>query len=193
MKRLFAAIRPLPDPGFLDGFRLLRNSLRDEKIKWVEEENLHITVKFFGETEEKLIPAISGVLASISSSADAFSYRYAGLGIFGSSYNPRVIWSVVEPYDELSAMMTRLKKELASIGFPADRQNPVPHLTLGRIKAIKDKYRFQNVLDANQHLSSLPMVADRLILYESILSPSGPVYHIVNFFPLRKKSPLAID
>jgi len=186
LKRLFAAIKTVPDQEFLETYRALQLSLRNNSIKWVEEENLHITINFFGETSEGLIPVISNVLNSIAASIPDFSFRYEGLGIFGSAYNPRVIWAAIEPYRELSNVIQRLKNELVVAGFSADRQNPVPHLTLGRIRSIQDRQRFQKVLDAYKMISSQPMMTRRLILFESILQHSGPEYHIIRSFPLKK-------
>lgn len=186
MKRLFAAIRTVPDKEFINNITALRQALRIHGIKWVEDENLHITVKFFGETAESLIPAISDVLTTVAASFQTFHYRYEGLGIFGSSYNPRIVWAGIHPYKELSGIIQLLKKELVSAGFPADRQNPVPHLTLGRINSIRDRNHFQASLDSFKNITSLPMMADNLILFESILSQSGPEYHVINSFPLKK-------
>lgn len=186
MKRLFAAIKPVPDDEFLDTYRSLRQSLRYNSIKWVEEENLHITIKFFGETDENMIPDIGHVLGSVSATIPDFSFRYNGLGIFGSTYNPRVIWVAIQPYEMLSGVIQLIKKELVLAGFPDDRQNPVPHLTLGRIRSIRDRSNFCKVMDSYNEISSHQMIADRLILFESILRNSGPEYHIVQSHRFKK-------
>ena len=63
MKRLFAALKINPDAGFLTEYRNLQAAMKYQQIKWVEERNIHITLKFFGETQESEIPAISRPLA----------------------------------------------------------------------------------------------------------------------------------
>jgi len=175
-----------PDPEFLDAFARLRQTLSHEKIKWVEEKNIHITVKFLGETEERLIPDISHVLKNLATSISVFTFRLEGLGVFGSSYNPRVVWTRIEPYDKLATLLKRAREEFESFGFQAGRQNLVPHLTLGRIKFLHDKLLFQKTVDASKDLSSQPLSADSLILYESILRPKGPEYFTIEMFPLKK-------
>ena len=115
MKRLFAAIKIHPEKAFLDQLHLLENQLRHEKIKWVEDHNIHITLKFFGETEENKILEINSVLQSIADKTNSFELSLQKLGIFGSSYNPKVIWAGIHPYDDLVDIMKGLQKELKSI------------------------------------------------------------------------------
>ncbi|MFC2102354.1 RNA 2',3'-cyclic phosphodiesterase [Bacteroidota bacterium] len=186
MKRLFAAIKTTPDPEFINSYRSLRQALRSHSIKWVEEENLHITIKFFGETNEAMIPDICHVINSVAESVPDFSFSYEGLGIFGSSYKPRVIWAGIHPYEQVSQIIQQIKNELSAVGFSADRQNPVPHLTLGRIRSLQNRQAFQSLLDTHKQISSGSMMAEKLILFESILHRTGPEYHIIDSFPLKK-------
>ena len=176
MKRLFAAVRISPDENFLKSFRILRSGLRTESIKWVEEQKIHVTIKFFGETEERLIPGISESLKGISQNTPVLNFSLSGLGIFGSSYQPKVIWAGIEPYEQLSSLMKRTRKEMEKLGFESDRQNIVPHLTLGRIKFLKDKELFMKALDASRNIRTEPMMVQECILFESILRKEGPEY-----------------
>ncbi len=176
MKRLFTALKIQPDARFLETFGRIRQELRGESIKWVEGHNIHITLKFFGETEETRIPAIGEVLSRRASVSQVFSFRLKGLGVFGSSYAPRVVWAGIEPYAELSHLMKQVHDDLALIGFSRDRQNLVPHLTLGRVKFLQDKIRFQRTLDCYGELTSEPIRVHEMVLYESVLRQQGPIY-----------------
>jgi len=189
MKRLFTAVKFFPDPDFLEAFRELRQAMAGEKIKWVEEQNIHITIKFLGETDERRIPEISGLLNHLADITPVFSFRLEGLGVFGSSYNPRVVWAGINPHHELLSLMKRVKQDFTKIGFPADRQNTVPHLTLGRIKFLRDRTFFQKTLDDFKQIESLPVTIREMILYESILHSSGPEYITTGTFPFKKNSP----
>jgi 2'-5' RNA ligase len=186
MKRLFAAIKIQPDNVFLDQFHELQNRLKHEQIKWVEEHNIHITLKFFGETEEEKFPEIVSLLELVTADINVFSFSLQKLGVFGSSYDPRVIWAGIEPYANLSFIMKMISRKLENIGYKPDRQNLVPHLTLGRIKLIKDKQMFQKIIDENNGISSQEIIVDSFILYESILKKEGPVYLALKTFLLRK-------
>jgi 2'-5' RNA ligase len=183
MKRLFAAVKIEPGEKFLKSFRELRTRLSSEPIKWVEEHNIHITVKFFGETEERLIPGITETLGRISQNSRELNFILSGIGIFGSSYQPRVVWAGIEPHEPLAQLMKKTQKEMEKLGYPSDRQNLVPHLTLGRIKYLKDRFLFQKILNEYKGISSGPVVINECILFESILRREGPEYLILEKFP----------
>jgi RNA 2',3'-cyclic 3'-phosphodiesterase len=187
MKRLFAALKIHPDADFLVKYRELRHDLRHEQIKWVEEHNIHVTLKFFGETEERKIAGICSVLKKRSSATVSFDLKLSGLGIFGSSYAPKVIWVGIEPYADLSGLMKNIHADLTGIGFESDRQNLVPHLTLGRIKFLRDKIIFNRTADLFKTISSSGMRISEVILYESILHREGPEYIPLEKFPFIKK------
>jgi 2'-5' RNA ligase len=70
----------------------------------------------------------------------------------------------------------QLKAELEKEGFEYDRQNFVPHLTLGRIRNISDKELFQQVMDDFREAFFLEQKITNLYLYESVLTPAGPIY-----------------
>jgi len=186
MKRLFAAIKITPDIKFLEQIHALEEGLQHERIKWVENQNIHITLKFFGETDEKIIPGIVAALKNVSGSSSAFTFFLKNLGIFGSSYDPRVVWVGIEPYQELVNLMKKIQQELIPLGFGPDRQNLVPHLTLGRIKGLKDKQLFQRTIDRYSAISSSDLPAESFILYESILKKDGPTYTTLETFKLTK-------
>ena len=83
-------------------------------------------------------------------------------------------------------LMKDVHAELKTIGYDPDRQNLVPHLTIGRIKEIKDKQLFQSIIDKFRDISSKEMIVTECILYESILKKEGPVYLILRTFPFQK-------
>jgi 2'-5' RNA ligase len=176
MKRLFIAIKIRPDKDFLDQFFQLKAHLRHERIKWVEEHNIHITLKFLGDTEVKKIAEIENVLKHVAIKHSAFSIQLKNLGIFGSRYDPRVIWVGIEPYDHLVSLMKDVHAELKTIGYEPDRQNLVPHLTIGRIRELRDGQVFQTVIEKFSGITSQEMMVKECILYESILKKEGPAY-----------------
>jgi len=186
MKRLFAAIKIQPDKAFLEKLLHLKQQLKHERIKWVEDQNIHITLKFLGDTEVKKIPEIEHVVQQVASSHSSFAVCLNTLGIFGSRYDPRVIWVGIEPYGHLVILMKDVHAELKTIGYDPDRQNLVPHLTIGRIKEIKDKQLFQSIIDKFRDISSKEMIVTECVLYESILKKEGPVYLILRTFPFQK-------
>ena len=189
MKRLFAALKIHPDADFLPKYRKLKDELRHEQIKWVEDHNIHVTLKFFGETEERKIKEISTVLKRRASATSFIDLRLSGLGIFGSSYAPKVIWVGIEPYAAISDLMKDTHNDLKVIGFEPDRQNLVPHLTLGRIKFLSDKIIFNRNIDHFKTISSSSIRIGEMVLFESILRREGPEYIALEKFPFKTELP----
>ncbi len=183
MKRLFAALKIHPGDDFLKSYRELKQELGHERIKWVEDSNIHITLKFFGETAEQKIPVICSVLKNRAAMTRSFDCQLTGLGIFGSAYAPKVIWVGIAPYAELVNLMKYIHDDLKVAGFEPDRQNLVPHLTLGRIKFLQDKVLFNRTISGYNTLSSSPFPISEMILYESILRRVGPEYIVTEKFP----------
>jgi 2'-5' RNA ligase len=179
MKRLFVAYKIIPDQGFLSGFRKLKSLMHIQQVKWVEENNIHITLKFLGETEEQKLTLIDEILRSRASQQSGLTVRLTGLGVFGSRHDPRVIWTGIEPYEALALLMKEMREDFIPAGYPADRQNIVPHLTLGRIRQVRDRILFQQSLDQYRNLVSEPIKLEKIILFESILRREGPLYKIL--------------
>ena len=184
MKRIFAAVKIIPNENFLQIYYRLKHAMKHDKIKWVPEENIHITLKFFGETEEKAIEPICEVLDDVSRDFQVFNINFSKVGIFGSSYKPRVIWFGIENNNTLESMAKSLNNSLEQIGIKNDRQNFVPHLTIARIKSIWDKKLFQKEIEKYRNIEIQNFYADKIILFESILMPQGPKYEIIESFNL---------
>ena len=184
MKRLFAAIKIHPSENYTSRYLSLKNSLKDEKIRWVDPENIHITLKFFGETPEHHIPGINMALKKASNGVSPFELSLTNTGIFGSSSKARVIWFGIDPSNELNLLFNNILRELKNIGMENDRQNFVPHLTVGRIKSLEDKKFFQQVIDKHREGHIQKEEVNKFHLFESILSPQGPTYNIIETFEL---------
>jgi 2'-5' RNA ligase len=180
MKRLFAAIKIHPSAKFTGLLDEISSSLRHERIKWVEPSNMHLTLKFFGETDEEQIPRINLALQTAVSQSKPFTLKIANTGIFGSRYDPKVIWFGIEKHPELDNLTKNIFTELSKRDWQPDSQNFVPHLTIGRIREIKDKPLFQKIISKYTTAEIQEENVTEIILYESILRREGPLY--VNVF-----------
>jgi len=180
MKRLFAAIKIHPAPQYISVFNDISSSLSHERIKWVEPSTMHLTLKFFGETDETKIPAICLAMETAVIQSTPFTMKVANTGIFGSHYNPKVIWFGIEKHAELEVLEQNIVDELAKYGWQRDRQNFVPHLTIGRIRALLDKELFQKIISNFNIIEIQKENVTEITLFESILRQEGPLY--VNVF-----------
>jgi 2'-5' RNA ligase len=181
MKRLFIAIKIVPDSNLLKVYNDLKKKCYHSRVKWVDENLFHITLKFFGEIPENEIETITDIMEQTASGFGAFEFDIKGLGVFGSSYRPRVIWFGLHNNEGLKSFGNLLLDELDKAGFPRDRQNFVPHLTVGRIKFIKDKNLLREIVHHHKESFFQHVLADKIILYESVLKKDGPQY-----FPLKE-------
>ncbi len=185
MKRLFAAIKVHPGEALTQLVYDFQSACKYDRIKWVDLNNIHITLKFFGETLEEQIPDICAALTEITAGMTAFDLVLSNTGIFGSKYNPRVIWIGIEQNEKLLDLGQEILDGLEKIGFKKDRQNFVPHLTIGRIKHIDNKERFNSTLKKLQSVDIQKEAINRFYLFESKLFRTGPRYSIIETFKLK--------
>jgi len=182
MKRLFLAI-PIntENNGFAPLVNDLRNRLSHEKmINWVRPTNIHLTLKFIGETPPQDEPKIIEAMSKVVENHHSFTMDFNRTGIFGARYAPRVLWlGMQQTPDELLRLEEDVLKAFDSIGYQRDRQNFVPHLTLGRIKDLCEKQYFQKVVQAIEQKTYIHQEVNEIILFQSILRPDGAVYKIV--------------
>lgn len=185
MKRLFIAIHIQPDPGLITLINALKRGLLHDKINWVNTAQLHLTLKFIGETNES-VEKIASAMAAAINGIRAFDLVFDKVGIFGSAYDPRVIWvGSDQANNQMNQLGESVMNEMDSIGFKRDRQNFVPHLTIGRIKEISDKSNFQKIIRSQAQQVFQKTKVDNIILYESILRREGPLYKEISVVSLK--------
>jgi 2'-5' RNA ligase len=186
MKRLFIAIKIEPDPAFIAVYNQLTSNLSYENIRFAEVKNLHLTLRFIGETEENKIPDIDRMMNKSAEKAKSFIMNVNRTGVFGSSYNPKVVWFGIDPNEYLTHLHTAIELNLSKVGFYQDRQNFVPHLTLTRIKKLKDLKLFQKILDDFREKEIMKQDVQSFSLIESTLKKEGPIYTTLNSYTLQK-------
>lgn len=188
MKRLFVAVKIHPDNRFEELYAGLRKQLVLEKIKWVEPQNLHLTLKFLGKTPSEDFSKIHAVLQEVATRHSAFEFTLQQSGIFGSRYDPRVIWVGTNGNRKLTVLGEDILNSFEDEGFERDRGNFIPHLTLGRIKHLTNKKYFQEVITQYHETFFQKQEVQQFYLFESILNPSGPVYKVVKSYNLKNSN-----
>lgn len=184
MKRLFCAIKIIPDENFLKIYYSLVKGLHFAKINWVKPENMHLTLKFFGETPENRIEKINSIISETKNVFSPFNIEIKNTGIFGSTYKQKVIWFGTGNSENLKKLAEHLLENLDKNGFLRDRQNFVPHLTAGRVKDVVNKKLFQNIIDEYKSSFIQEIKVESIMLFESLLFPSGPQYKKISEFGL---------
>ncbi|MBZ0242145.1 MAG: RNA 2',3'-cyclic phosphodiesterase, partial [Bacteroidales bacterium] len=131
------------------------------------------------------ITEIIAVINKCVLDVEPFDLVFDKTGIFGSRYQPRVLWlGLSEEPGQLKPLANNIIDAMDKIGFKRDRQNFVPHLTLGRINKLTDKPRFQEVIGKIPQKTYISTSVDKLLLYESILHKTGPEYRMIESFKI---------
>ena len=153
-----------------------KQMLLQEKIRWVDPEIMHITITFLGDTDEKIIAPVSEIVKQTALKYPPFELIFRGTGIFKNLRDPRVIWIGTEINPVMQSLKESLDNELSGFGFEKETREFRPHLTLGRIKWIKNRSSLEEAINLNSDQEVQKELIGELIYYESILKPEGPEY-----------------
>lgn len=176
MKRIFIGIKIIPDENFLRIFSSLKVELSDESVKWTDAENIHITLAFLGDTDESRIPVLDRMLAEKCTGFGTFALRLAGIGLFRNLRDPRIIWAGIEDAKRISDLNGLVADGLKKNDFPVEERPFSPHLSLGRVKRISDNEKLKRFVEANAGAFIQNVQVKEVILFESVLKQTGPVY-----------------
>ncbi|MBN2613874.1 MAG: RNA 2',3'-cyclic phosphodiesterase [Bacteroidales bacterium] len=188
MKRTFIAIDIPFSVAIKDCISSFSAALENEKIKWLEPDNLHLTLKFLGETKETMLQTIGDTLAIIASEQPVFDISIKGPGVFKSIVKPTVIWLGVEVNPILETLYSAINVQMEKLGFIPESRKFSPHLTIGRVKYIKEKSKLQQLLQENSTKVFQHFRAGEIVFYESILGYTGPKYIPLGKYQLNKAS-----
>lgn len=150
----------------------------DGKIRWVNPSNIHLTLRFLGETEQKRLPELKQLIIAASENQKPFQATISRIGAFPNLRQPRIIWagfaedSVVTKIADLASS---IEHGVRNIGFENEKKKFRPHLTLARIKDPSSLQILPKVLQ-DYSLDPIDCQLDRLCLFQSTLTPKGPIY-----------------
>lgn len=149
----------------------------DAKIKWVKAENMHLTLKFLGEVAEDKVDEIKERLKKVS--FEAFNVVVSDIGVFPSEDYIRVIWVGFKDEDNMTGLAKRIREQLKE--FKDDHPFKA-HLTIGRVRMIKDK---RGLVEGLKKIKVEPerFSVKEFKLYKSTLTREGPIYEELAVFP----------
>ena len=177
MHRLFAAIRP---PEAIRD--LLVDAMDDcPELRWVPEDNLHLTLRFIGEVERPLAEDLAAALASVH--APRFELSLLGVGQFAQR-NGGAVWAAVHPRGPVAALAAKVERACVTAGLEPEHRAFHPHITVARWNR-QSTHAVQSFLERNRGLVSEPFAVDSFTLFESRLSRHGAHYEAVAECPLR--------
>lgn len=176
--RLFAAV---PVTGTAAGeLQEVLAGLRREgwPVRWVRPDGLHLTLKFFGETDAGQVSAIGRMLGGAVGGTAPIGCGAEGLGAFPAPGSARVLWAGYHAEPALELLAHRVEAGAVALGYPVEGWPFRPHVTLGRVS---DNCRLPE--EATARLDRVPLLeslsADRVVLYRSEPGPGGTRYDAV--------------
>jgi 2'-5' RNA ligase len=151
-------------------------------VKWVEPENLHITLLFLGEVDDREVPAVCRAVAEQTIQHPAFEMSVEKLGCFPHPRRPRIIWiGVGQGEKELCALHDALEPPLLQLGcYRREERQYRPHITLGRVRTDRPPDKLASALTQNQAWEGGRVPVHEVLVMSSELTPQGPNYTILS-------------
>lgn len=174
MQRLFAAIE-IPDD--------IRDMLSDldaplPGARWVDMDDMHLTLRFFGELDGRTARDLADLLAGIQQ--EPFSLHIKGLGAFGGR-EPRTIYAAVEPNEALERLQRAIDRVAMAAGLPSEQRRFTPHVTVARLRNGRDT-TIARYLQHAARFDTPPFVVGSFALFSAKAGGGGP-YVVEEVFP----------
>lgn len=147
-------------------------------VKWVEKNNIHLTLKFLGEISEEKLQQVIAALEIIAKESSAFEISIKDIGAFPKIDYPRVIWVGLDKGTaESKVLAEKIDEVLSKIGIEKESRPFAAHLTIGRVRSPKNKEALKEKI-ANYKLlvTSYGLLVTNITLFQSKLTPRGPIY-----------------
>ncbi|HEU0253306.1 MAG TPA: RNA 2',3'-cyclic phosphodiesterase [Pyrinomonadaceae bacterium] len=159
-----------------DHVRQLRADVQDVAASWTRVENIHLTLKFFGNVERKRIASISAAALRATEQFSPFTIDVGGTGVFPKPSRAQVLWiGINDPSDQLAALQKQLENQFAGAGFEKEGRAFKPHLTIARIRRPEGA---RQLADAHLQTAFQPQQIGitEIVIFRSELSPQGSKY-----------------
>ena len=158
-------------------------------IRWVEAENMHLTLKFLGDIPSANVEALTQMIHAQADSFNCFDIYLTGIGSFPSPKRPRVIYIGIHAPAALEAFQRQIESAAHRLGYTAEERAFAPHLTIGRVRQhvrADEQERLRRALEESTIDSLGTARVNSVHLYKSDLKPNGPIYTNLYSANLRK-------
>jgi len=154
-------------------------------VTWVKPDSIHLTLKFLGEIEDKEVVDVCDIAKDVAGRHNRFELDIESVGCFGGK-SARVLWvGAAKGSENLLQLQKDLEQQLAEAGWPPETREFTSHLTLCRVKDSKAGIKLAQAADNYKQLKLGTISADSLSVYQSQLTPQGPIYTVLGNYKLR--------
>ncbi len=182
--RLFVAVDT--PPAFKQQAVALQRELRTAgaDVSWEKEEKLHCTLKFLGSTPQEKVDRVVAAVRNAATSIPSFPVNYTGTGCFPNKRAPRILWIGMEdPEGVLGRFAADLDNALAPLGFKKEERPFHAHITIGRVKSMKNIRNLLEILEIRT-FDTLAAIVQEVAVIRSELKPGGSVYTVLQSISL---------
>lgn len=159
--------------------------IRKGDVKWVNPDNMHLTLKFLGEIKDEQVVDVCNIVKEVASRHEHFDLDVGTVGCFGGR-NARVLWvGAGEGCESLIRLQEDLEEHLDKAGWPRESRKFSAHLTLCRIRNSKAGIKISKLADQYTDYALGTSPTDSITVYQSQLTPQGPVYTILGNYELQ--------
>lgn len=145
-------------------------------LKLVEPQNIHITLKFLGDTDENLIDKIEEILKESVKESEPFEIILKGAGVFPNQNYIKVMWIGIENTEPMGKISYKIDELISDLGFQKEKRKFSAHLTVARVKSAKNKDKLIQIIDKYKETEFGKIKVDSIKLKQSELTPKGPIY-----------------
>ena len=152
-------------------------------IKYVPSQNMHFTLKFFGNIDLDMVEDISSAVEKVIKNYSSFDLNIKNCGCFPNKKVIKVLWLGLEEGSPIKDLQKDLDKEFRKLGFKKEK-NFISHLTIGRVKSPKNKKEVREAIEKLENIEIGQMSVSKICLKKSTLTPQGPIYEDIKVFEL---------
>src|SRR5712692_9187014 len=161
----------------------LQETLKESgtEVKWVEPENLHVSLLFLGEVDEREVADVCRIVSETTQQHSSFTMNVETAGCFPHARRPRVLWvGVGAGKQELCAIHDSLEIALLDLGFRREDRKYSPHITLGRVKSDRSTDNLASALAQQAGWKGGEIQVSEVLVMGSKLTPQGPEYTVLS-------------
>ncbi len=164
-------------------------------MRWIPSRNLHLTLKFLGDVENRRVPELCSAVQRAAEALECdpnetnrsdrshdenivavAAFELAGLGCFPHGGKARVVWAGVRPRGPgVLSCYNALESEFTELGFVPEARRFSPHITLARVRGSGDVAALRTAVETQDFVGPQQRPSE-LVLFESSPTPSGVEY-----------------